>query len=105
MPTPGRTNLAPPMVEPVGRLHRKIRNLLNWDEGRIESFVRQLVLRVEVVEIEGVAATVPTDPNDTPILATLIASGADVLVTGDSDLLALSERYSIETPAQLARRL
>jgi uncharacterized protein len=83
----------------------KIRKLLGWSDERIESFVRQLVLRVEVVEIDGVAATVPDDANDAPILATLIAASADVLVTGDSDLLALHKRYLIETPAQFVRRL
>jgi putative PIN family toxin of toxin-antitoxin system len=83
----------------------KIRKLLGWSDARIESFVRQLVLRVEVVEIADMAVAVPKDPNDAPILATLIASCADVLVTGDSDLLALRERYRIETPAEFARRL
>lgn len=83
----------------------KIRKLLGWSDERIESFVRQLMLRVEVVEIEGETARVPADPNDTPILATLIAAGADMLITGDSDLLALRERYPIETPAQFVRRL
>jgi putative PIN family toxin of toxin-antitoxin system len=83
----------------------KIRKLLGWSDARIESFVRQLVLRAEVVEIAGMAAAVPRDPNDAPILATLIASCADVLVTGDSDLLALRECYRIGTPAEFARRL
>ncbi len=83
----------------------KIRKLLGWNDGRIESFLRQLLLRVEVVEIEAVAVTVPDDPNDAPILAALIASSADVLVTGDNDLLALKDHYPIETPTQFARRL
>ena len=39
------------------------------------------------------------DPDDVPVLATLIASGADCLVTGDKDLLALSPRYPILSPA------
>ncbi|WP_089727535.1 putative toxin-antitoxin system toxin component, PIN family [Candidatus Thiosymbion oneisti] len=65
----------------------KIRKLLGWDDKRIESFVRQLELRVELVEIEDTTATVSNDPNDAPILATLIASSADVLITGDSDAL------------------
>ena len=39
------------------------------------------------------------DPNDVPILATLIAAGADCLVSGDKDLLAEADRYAILTPA------
>lgn len=44
------------------------------------------------------------DPNDVPILALLIASGADCLVSGDKDLLALADRYSILTPADFCTR-
>jgi predicted nucleic acid-binding protein len=47
----------------------------------------------------------PRDPDDIPVLATLIASEADMLVTGDRDLLALREEYPIETPAEFVRRL
>ena len=83
----------------------KIRTLLGWNDARIESFVRQLILRVELVQIEGHSAPVPNDPDDTPILATLIASSADVLITGDSDPQTLRARYPIETPAQFAQRL
>jgi predicted nucleic acid-binding protein len=39
------------------------------------------------------------DPADQPVLATLRASGADYLITGDKDLLALADRYPIVTPA------
>lgn len=44
------------------------------------------------------------DPNDVPILATLIAASADCLVTGDKDLLALSRQYPILTPADFCAR-
>jgi putative PIN family toxin of toxin-antitoxin system len=44
------------------------------------------------------------DADDAPILAALVANKADVLVTGDGDLLALRDRYPIETPAEFARR-
>ncbi len=47
----------------------------------------------------------PRDPDDVPVLATLIASGADILVTGDRDLLAPRGKYPIETPAEFVRRL
>lgn len=44
------------------------------------------------------------DPNDVPILATLIAAGGDCLVSGDRDLLALADRYPILTPADFCAR-
>jgi predicted nucleic acid-binding protein len=44
------------------------------------------------------------DPNDVPILATQIAAGADCLVTGDRDLLALAGPYPILSPADFCAR-
>lgn len=40
------------------------------------------------------------DAADQPVLGTLIASGAAYLITGDKDLLALSAKYPIVTPAE-----
>jgi putative PIN family toxin of toxin-antitoxin system len=39
------------------------------------------------------------DQADQQVLGTLRAAQADYLITGDKDLLALAERYSIVTPA------
>lgn len=44
------------------------------------------------------------DADDQPVLGTLLAAlkiaNADYLITGDKDLLAMSERYPIVTPAK-----
>ena len=50
------------------------------------------------------AATGLRDPNDVPILAMLIGSGADFLVSGDKDLLALAGTYPILSPAEFVAR-
>ena len=83
----------------------KVKRLLRWDEPEIQAFIRQLCLRVEIVDISDIDAQVPTDPDDSPILATLIAANADILVSGDNDLLALREEYCIESPAEFVLRL
>lgn len=83
----------------------KIGKRLRWGRPRIERFLRQLYLRSELVDISAVLQTVPDDPEDQPILASLIASGAEYLVTGDSDLLTLADHYPIITPAKFAQRL
>lgn len=46
------------------------------------------------------------DPHDQSFLNLAIASGAEILVTGDADLLALREQvtFAIETPAQHQQR-
>jgi putative PIN family toxin of toxin-antitoxin system len=91
----------------IGRTlsYPKIFRKLKWDEHRIEQFIRQLYIRTEVVDLHSTSVEIPRDPKDTPILATLIASKADALVTGDRDLLALREKYPIQTPAEFVRRL
>ena len=91
----------------IGRVleYPKIHRKLLWDEKRIESFIKQLYIRAEVVELGPVSVTVPRDAGDARILATLAAARADVLVTGDGDLLALRDKYPIETPAEFVRRL
>ncbi len=83
----------------------KVQKLLRWDEALIQAFIRQLCLRVEIVDLSDVEANVPTDPDDTPILASLIAAKADYLVSGDQDLLSLKHLYPIESPAEFVRRL
>ena len=91
----------------IGRVlgYPKIRRVLKWDVDRIERFLRLLHGRVEIVEPESTAVDTPRDPDDAPILGTLVAAEADFLVTGDRDLLSLRDRYPIETPAEFVRRL
>ena len=91
----------------IGRAlsYPKIHRRLKWDEQRIEQYIRQLYIRAEVVDLHSTSVETPRDPQDAPILATLIASSADVLVTGDRDLLELRGKYPIQTPAEFVRRL
>jgi putative PIN family toxin of toxin-antitoxin system len=81
----------------------KIERVLHWDRDTLERFLKQLYLRCIMVDTGDVIAVVPADPNDDPILAALLAAEADWLVTGDSDLLALRERFPIVTPHEFAR--
>ena len=83
----------------------KIRKVLKWDDNQIQNFIRQLCLRVEIVGISDIDVQVPTDPDDSPILASFIASKAEYLVSGGKDLTALRDVYSIETPAEFVVKL
>ncbi len=46
-------------------------------------------LASEFVALQSVPRTVPSDPDDDVVIATGIAAGADLIVSGDGDLLAL----------------
>lgn len=77
----------------------KITRVLRWDPDRSERFLKQLYLRSVMVPLpESLPAEVPADPDDSPILSSLLVARAEYLVTGDSDLLALKDRYPILTP-------
>ena len=82
-----------------------IRRILKWDDQRIEHFIKGLYIRVEMAQPESTSVEELRDPDDSPIVGALLAADADLLVTGDHDLLALRERYPIETPAQFVRRI
>lgn len=64
----------------------------------IRDLVDSLMFLVDLVEPEGVQAA------DQPVLLTLLAAKADYLITGDKDLLALANRYSIVTPTEFWAR-
>ena len=83
----------------------KIRRLLRWDDATIGTFLKQLLLRSELVEVEGGSSERLRDPGDQPILAALLAAEADCLVTGDQDLQALDDEYPVMSPAEFAKTL
>lgn len=104
----GRFDLVLPLaqLEEIGRVlaYPKIRKILRWDEETIGRFLKQLYLRAEVVEPAAQRVEV-RDSDDLHVLQALAAGTAELLVTGDEDLLTLRERYAIETPAQFVKRL
>lgn len=86
-------------------LYPKIRKRLGWDEDAVSRYLMLLRFESQVVELAGVSASVRRDPADDCVLATLIASDADYLVSGDADLLTLANRHPIVSPAEFAARI
>ena len=70
---------------------------------RTQQEIRDLVDSfLGLAQIVGPASVIEPalrNPADQQVLGTLRASGADYLITGDKDLLALAEKYPIITPA------
>ena len=70
----------------------------------IDDLVDVLAIQAELVDPLPVNDAELRDVNDLPVLGSLLAAsaadGADYLVTGDKDLLALAQRFPIITPAQ-----
>uniref|UniRef100_E6QJW8 PIN domain-containing protein n=1 Tax=mine drainage metagenome TaxID=410659 RepID=E6QJW8_9ZZZZ len=67
--------------------------------SEIHDLVDSLMFMAEMVEPENNHDPALRDPADQQVLATLLASNADYLITGDKDLLALADKYPILSPA------
>lgn len=69
----------------------------------VEDLVDALSIQAELLEPAPNTDPDLRDPADAPVLGTLLqglkTADASYLITGDKDLLALSERYPIITPA------
>ena len=63
--------------------------------GKVRSAVRVLQRHMELVEPAQVTPGACRDPNDLPVLGTILAAKADCLVTGDRDLLDLRKFSAI----------
>ena len=85
------------------RVLPRLNHRLHWREEDMLDMVDALALLADLVEPSAHAAPMVTpalrDPADGPVLGTLLASGADYLVSGDKDLLVLAPHYAIVTPA------
>jgi predicted nucleic acid-binding protein len=71
----------------------------------VDRLVLELRAACDVVEPVALPLAYSPDPDDVPVLATLLAGQVDVLVTGDADLLALGSPFPIVTPRQFVLRL
>ena len=92
------------ILDELARVLPRLNHRLKWQPNDFADLIDILAIQAELVEPEALEGSASRDAADVPILGTLIASKADYLVTGDEDLLALAERYSIVTPAQFWRR-
>jgi putative PIN family toxin of toxin-antitoxin system len=72
--------------------------------GEIRDLVDSLMFLADVIEPDAEQEPGLRDAADQQVLATLRASHADYLVTGDKDLLELAGRYPIVTPAEFWER-
>ncbi len=82
------------MVRVLPRLSR-----IHLSSSEIRDLADSLMFLADIVEPDAEHDSSLRDPADQQVLATLRASKADYLITGDKDLLALAEKYPIVTPS------
>jgi len=87
------------MVRVLPRLSR-----IHLSSSEIRDLADSLIFLADIVEPDAEQDSSLRDPADQQVLATLRASKADYLITGDKDLLALAEKYPIVTPSSFWAR-
>ncbi len=65
----------------------------------VRDMTDSLMFLADIISPDAEQDTALRDPADQQVLAILQTSGADYLITGDKDLLALAATYPIVTPA------
>ncbi len=74
----------------------RVRQLLNWTDTRRAQFVEDIAGGSLVVEPAVVTGVAIRDEADLAVIEAAVAGGADCIVTGDKDLLALGAHAGIE---------
>jgi len=92
------------LLDEVRRVLPRLNHRLKWRKADFADFVDLLAIQAELVEPQELPEGTARDATDVPVLGTLIAAGADYLVTGDGDLLALADRYPIVSPAEFWKK-
>lgn len=82
------------MVRVLPRLRR-----ITLATAEIRDLADSFLFLAEIVEPSAELEKALRDDTDQKVLGTLRSANADYLITGDKDLLALADRYSILTPA------
>ncbi len=90
----------------IDELHGVLIDRFEWTEEDLEEALDPILLLAEIVEPTRVI-TASRDPHDDHILACAVEAGADVIVTGDNDLLTLGtfEGIKIMNPRQFLELL
>ncbi len=99
-----------PLLVELARVlnYPKIQRRIGWRAEVVDRYISILRFRTEVVvpDLRQIQMSGQVrDRDDEMVLGTFLTSGADLMISGDQDLLALLEHYPIETPDQFIHRL
>jgi putative PIN family toxin of toxin-antitoxin system len=85
------------ILDEMIRILPRMKGALNAVE--IRDLADSFMFLADIVEPVAHEEAMLRDAADQPVLATWVAARTDYLITGDKDLLALSGKYPIVTPA------
>jgi putative PIN family toxin of toxin-antitoxin system len=87
------------ILEELQRMLPKLTHRHGLTPAEISDLVDALFIQAEVIDPPADIEPNLRDINDQPVLAGLKVSGADYLISGDKDLLALADAYPIVSPS------
>ncbi len=89
----------------LDELFEKLTRKLRFSEGSANESLALLRRRIRIVDPEPLPAPVSRYPDDDWVLATALAGSAEVIITGDKDLLVLGafRLIPIVTPGAFSR--
>jgi len=101
--------VSPWILTECERVLPRLRPTAALSQEEISELLSHLAFNADVVKpdlaaLAEAAQAGVRDAADEPVLAALLASHADVLITGDKDLLSLAGQFSIATPAEFCAR-
>ena len=88
------------ILDELQRVLPRLNHRLGWSQQDTQDFIDSLAFLADIVEPLSAKEQKLRDEADQPVLGTLLASKANYLVTGDKDLLTISNIYPILSPAQ-----
>jgi putative PIN family toxin of toxin-antitoxin system len=87
------------ILDELLRVLPRLNHRLGWSNFEMRDFVDSLAFLADLVEPAQIEDPQLRDAADQPVLGTFLASNAKYLVTGDKDLIVLSNLYPIIKPA------
>jgi putative PIN family toxin of toxin-antitoxin system len=92
------------ILEELSRVLPRLQHRHGLSQEEMDDLIDILSIQAELIEPDPSNTPSLRDEHDQPVLGTLLAalrlSHADYLITGDKDLLALSDTHPIVSPAQ-----
>lgn len=96
------------ILDEIRRVLPRLGHRHGLTSAEVDDLVDILGFLAEVVEPMGLPDETVRDKDDTPVLDTLLVGmqslSVDYLITGDKDLLALSDKYPVLTPSDFWAR-
>jgi putative PIN family toxin of toxin-antitoxin system len=84
------------MSEPIlSEVYSILMRKFDWRTAEIDETLEEYALDIFMVEFTGALRGICRDPKDDMVLECAESSGAEVIVTGDKDLLAVGEYEGI----------